>query len=416
MNALGVDLTNDAPAIKLLTSGVRGDSAPPNILSEDASPATPQQDADPAASTTDGQPTELPPPSDPPPTPAASEAPKTEPPASTPVRSEAAPSREESPPPSAPQLAIPPPPVRPDGGVINWWSNAFPHVVWLSVVSGFAGQVYGFGTLFGGTIGAWTVAVALGGTFEFMMVACSSRGLRAIGLGRSWTEFIPFLLIGTMAAALACAMNVTHFPGWLGIAAGTVSALGYAAHVFSHLYDELAHRAEFNAWLLEKAKIELEIERQVRAERRQYESYLDRQTRLQQEAAQPATAQSRSASPARSRAAAAQTTSTTSVDATKRASRPAKSSTSRANRPLPRPGQGDRPTAKKADAIRIGRATGIDTPAPLREALIAQGLQLPRSSTSIETWCAEIKKYTRPDTNGVDIAGVGLNGRGIDTN
>ncbi|MGM0724186.1 MAG: hypothetical protein ACQEXM_26975 [Actinomycetota bacterium] len=387
--------------VALLAAGPRSESEQGGVAHDDGSTTTPplalaRQPEAPAPDTeasTDASPAPAPPQPAPGPTSAAAptqQAP-TEP-AATPGTDD---NKESSAVPTPPALTIPDPPFRPDNGVVNWWAKAFPHVVWLSVVSGLAGQVYGFAEMFGSTPGAWIAAAVLGGTFEFMMVACSSRGLRAIGLGRAWTEVVPFLLIGTIAAALACLMNVTHFELWLGIAAGTVSGLGYAAHVFSHLYDELEHRALLIAWRIEKAKIEQEIERRTRREHREYEERLALMKRREQES--ELTTSPTSQYPRRRTPAAAGTTSTTSVDVTKSADRTRATSTNAPNRSPGSRRAAESPKATKADALRIGRQAGVDTPAPLKRALLEAGLKLPQSATTIETWCTEIKKYTRSE-------------------
>jgi hypothetical protein len=273
-------------------------------------------------------------------------------------------------PPKPPELVVPPKPERPDDGVVNWWAKVFPHIVWLSVLAGLTGQVFGFAEFFGGTWIAWIIAVVLGGTFEFMMVACSSRGLRAIGLGRTWKEFTPFLLLGTAAAGFAAYMNMNHFSGWLGLAAATVSMLGYSAHVFSHLYDELEHRKALGEWVSEKAEIESEIKARADAERAEYDRYrsqvAEQRTRNLASSAPPQQLADRPLA---------------SPPAAKAAAKPAeRKRTSRI---------GGR--VSKDEAIRIGVEQNAETPAKLRDALTSAGHKLPASTTTIENWCKVIK-------------------------
>lgn len=306
--------------------------------------------------------------------PVAPAAPSTPPPPPVPAPPPPPPPPDMLAPPKAPELVIPPKPHRPETGVVNWWAKAFPHIVWLSVIAGLAGQIFGFAEFFGGTAIAWTIAVVLGGTFEFMMVACSSRGLRAIGLNRSRKEVAPFLLLGTAAAGFAAYMNVNHFEGWLGLAAGVVSGLGYAAHVFSHLYEELEHRKEFKNWEREKIAVQREIKERAARERMRYETF------------QAELAEQRR-------------------EATRRAVKPPMAITSGTSTPppaLPRSSTANPTTSKKSgsktpgkatkdEAVRIGVEQKAATPARLRDALLAAGYALPSSSTTVENWCREIK-------------------------
>jgi hypothetical protein len=273
-------------------------------------------------------------------------------------------------PPKPPELVVPPKPDRPETGVVNWWAKVFPHIVWLSVLAGLTGQVFGFAEFFGGTAIAWVIAVVLGGTFEFMMVACSSRGLRAIGLGRTWREFTPFLFLGTGAASFAAYMNLNHFEGWLGMAAATVSMLGYSAHVFSHLYDELEHRKQLHEWEIDKAEIEAEIKTRAEAERAEYDAYRS------QVAEQ------------RTRGLAAGAPTPRPADPPRQHTSPAAKATAKAANAKPSRG-GGKPS--KDEAVRIGVERNAATPAKLRDALIAAGYKLPASSSTIENWCKVIK-------------------------
>lgn len=289
------------------------------------------------------------------------------------------PAMEVTAPPKPPELRIPPQPQRNTDGVVNWWARAFPHIVWLSVAAGLAGQVFGFAEFFGGGAVAWVVACLLGGTFEFMMVACSSRGLRAIGLARSRREVAPFLVLGTLAAGFAAFMNVQHFAGWLGMAAGAVSLLGYFAHVFSHLYDELDYRTVLTAWKREKAAVEAQLRSREDAERAEYDAYqaeLSRQRRrMLADVVSPKPVPEPVAEP---------------VKNTPAQVRPArKVSATKPTGPV---------RATKDDAIRMGVETGANTPAVLRGKLVRAGYTLPSSSTTIENWCREIKKQQQGGT------------------
>jgi hypothetical protein len=263
---------------------------------------------------------------------------------------------------------------------VNWWAEAFPHIVWLSVVAGLTGQIFGFAEFFGGTKIAWAIAAVLGGTFEFMMVACSSRGLRAIGLGRGRWECAPFLLLGTAAAGFAAYMNVNHFAGWLGLAAGTVSLLGYFAHVFAHLYEELEHREQLQTWEQEKEAIEAEIKTRAAADRAEYDDYrADLVAQRKDLARQRAEDQATAAEP-----------DPPAEDTTKSHRRaPAK--------PGGKPGEKRHPTRvlgmrdRREQALQLGVSQRASTPAKLRAEMQAAGLKLPSSDTTLENWCREIK-------------------------
>lgn len=279
------------------------------------------------------------------------------------------PERTWEPPPKPPELVVPPKPDRPQtGGVVNWWAKAFPHIVWLSVFAGLSGQVFGFAEFFGGTKLAWVIALALGGTFEFMMVACSSRGLRAIGLDRGWSEYLPFLILGTAAAGFAAYMNLNHFDGWLGLAAATVSMLGYTAHVTAHLFDELEHRTALKEWEDQKDEIEAEIKARADAERAEYDHYRS----------QLAKQRSRDL-----------TTPPEPTSAPKATTSPAAKATPKTTTGRPTSNAGGK--ISKADAIRIGIDQGAHTPAKLKAAIKADGYKLPASPSTIENWCKDIK-------------------------
>lgn len=282
-------------------------------------------------------------------------------------------------PPKPPELVVPLKPQRPESGVVNWWAKAFPHIVWLSVIAGLAGQIFGFAEFFGGGAVAWIIASVLGGTFEFMMVACSSRGLRAIGLGRSWREFTPFLLLGTAAAGFAAYMNVNHFAGWLGLAAGTVSLLGYAAHVFSHLYEELEHRKDLAEWEAEKAKVEAEIKARADADRAEYDAYRAEIAQHRRDVTRKlATASAPSPAPAQPAPA--------DTDSAKPASKTS-----------------GRPTAKKPGKPELDRATALDWvatsapdagPAAVRQHFTAKGFEVPTDRT-LRRWLNENEDATK---------------------
>lgn len=179
-----------------------------------------------------------------------------------------------------PELVIPPEPEVETSVMVNWWANAFPHLVWLSVVSGLVGQIYGWTETFGGGLVAIAVACVLGGTFEFIMVAASSRGLRDIGRGRPIWQALAFLTAGTSCMAMAFWMNLHHFTGALelaGMAAAASTAIGYTAHVAVHLFDELDNRAKRAAWQKECDRITAEIrarEEKTRAEHDAYQAEL----------------------------------------------------------------------------------------------------------------------------------------------
>lgn len=324
--------------------------------------------------------TPLPVPVTPPDRERAADPPPTDPAGPTSAESQPHPSPPPPPPPPAPpELVVPPRPPRPRG-LVDTLSSLFPHVLWLSVIAGLAGQIYGFAEFFGGGVFGWGIAAVLGGVFEFMMVTCSSRGLRAIGENRSWREFVPFLVIGTAAAGFAAYMNVNHFVGFLGLAACSITAIGYLAHVFSHLYDELERRKTLAAWELEKTRVENEIQARAAAERAEYEQYRRAQIQARAEAERAALTAHGTAPPPAAPTPSAPTSPSGSAAPPPAAKTPAKRSQKKS------PGR-----ATKAEAVRIGVDQKLATPAALRAGLTEAGYTLPASTSTVENWCRAIK-------------------------
>ncbi|MFS8532679.1 hypothetical protein [Sphaerobacter thermophilus] len=177
-----------------------------------------------------------------------------------------------------PELTEPPRPKLKTSRLLQRWANAFPHLIWLSVIAGLLGQVYGWTIefAFAGPYVAVAVAVTLGGTFEFIMVAASSRGLRDIGLNRPMWQCVAFLAVGTACAGLAFWMCLHHFNGSLmtvGQAAAAATAIGYLAHVKSHLFDELDNRRLVAEWERECERVRAEIQARHERARAEHDAY-----------------------------------------------------------------------------------------------------------------------------------------------
>ena len=177
-----------------------------------------------------------------------------------------------------PELTEPPRPKLKTSRLLQRWANAFPHLIWLSVIAGLLGQVYGWTIefAFAGPYVAVAVAVTLGGTFEFIMVAASSRGLRDIGLNRPMWQCVAFLAVGTACAGLAFWMCLHHFDGSLmtvGQAAAAATAIGYLAHVKSHLFDELDNRRLVAEWERECERVRAEIQARHERARAEHDAY-----------------------------------------------------------------------------------------------------------------------------------------------
>jgi hypothetical protein len=280
-----------------------------------------------------------------------------------------------------PELVVPERPVRAKS-MIDWCATAFPHLVWLSVVAGLLGQVYGWSKVFGGGPVGWVVAGVFGGVFEFIMVAASSKGLKDLGLGRSPAQVAAFLAVGTACAALAFGMNLTHFTGALkmaGIAAAAATALGYLAHVGVHWFEELDNRRALAVWKTKADKIEREIkarEERIRAEHEDFQTK-QRELRIRQlEAYTPMP----SSVPVETPAAEPQPTTTKPVTKT-----------------------GGRVTAKKPGKPELDRVTALDWvqrsapdagPAAVRQHFTAKGFEVPTDRT-LRRWLNENEDATK---------------------
>src|SRR5690606_24514674 len=108
------------------------------------------------------------------------------------------------------------------------------------------------------------------------MVAASSRGLRDIGLNRPMWQCVAFLAVGTACAGLAFWMCLHHFNGSLmtvGQAAAAATAIGYLAHVKSHLFDELDNRRLVAEWERECERVRAEIQARHERARAEHDAY-----------------------------------------------------------------------------------------------------------------------------------------------
>lgn len=180
-----------------------------------------------------------------------------------PVVADPQPERKPEPPAQeAPELVRPNKPEPDRDDALQRFATWFSKLVWLAVAAGLGGQVVGWADVFGGTIPGYIVAVVVGGVFEYVMVAASSRGMVDLGDGYSKWQVAVFLAIGTVCAAFAVAMILVHFTAGplpelgltehqaasTGVAAAGAAALGYCAHLASHFPVELANRRRLRAW------------------------------------------------------------------------------------------------------------------------------------------------------------------------
>jgi hypothetical protein len=193
---------------------------------------------------------------------------------------------------------------------------------------------------------------------------------------------LPFLIVGTAAAAFAAYMNKAHFPGWLGLAACGVSSIGYIGHIFSHLFDEIENRERLKAWLKAKEEIEAQIKALQAAEQARYARQVENEAAREEAEIARITAQTTAV--ARSRAAEA-----VPAPSASGADPEARSATS--NR---KPSGKGRGKIGKDDAVQLGLERGVDTPAPLKAAILEAGWELPKSTSTIENWCRLIKQST----------------------
>lgn len=276
-----------------------------------------------------------------------------------------------------PELVVPPEPVLNTSALVTWWAKAFPHLVWLSVIAGLVGQIYGWTETFGGGLIAVAVAVVLGGTFEFIMVAASSRGLRDIGRNRSPWQAAAFLVAGTACAGMAFWMNLHHFTGTLalaGVAAAAATAIGYLAHVAVHFFDELDNRRELAAWEKKRDRIAAEIAAREAKVRAEHDAY---QTELRKARAEELKARTRPAPANTPRAAAS------------RGAIPAQAPRSAATKPTARKNTGPK-KATLADARVVFKPGQVEMPKQIADALIAQGFKAPHPN-SVQNWSKQLR-------------------------
>lgn len=207
-----------------------------------------------------------------------------------------------------PELVVPPEPEPETSKITTRAASAFAHLVWLAVAAGLFGQIVGWSAMFGQNVASYLISATLGATFEFVMVAASSRGLVDIGRNRDSWQPVVFLAIGTACAAMAVWMILTHFNAPLpqfglsahdarsiGWAAAACAALGYVAHIVVHLPDELANRTAQKEWRAEAKRVQREIDERNRRrladrdefERRQMAAQLAAATPQQPTASQP---------------------------------------------------------------------------------------------------------------------------------
>lgn len=293
---------------------------------------------------------------------------------------------------SGPELVVPPEPELTTSAITTRAASAFAHLVWLAVAAGLFGQVVGWSAIFGHNAASYLISATLGATFEFVMVAASSRGLVDIGRNRPVWQPLVFLGIGTACAAMAVWMILTHFTGPLpqfnlsahdarsiGYAAAACAALGYLAHIVVHLPDELANRTAVQAWQEEAARVRAEIDERNRrrlAERDEFE-------RQQMAARLNAIAPAATAEPGEP----APEPSTSAKPEPK-----ARQADARALEPAqPRVATEDRPVATKEVAVPLGLQHQVTKPRELGELLEREGYALPASRASLSNWCKAIK-------------------------
>lgn len=242
----------------------------------------------------------------------------------------------------------------------------YPVIYWTSVLIGLVSQVIGWGTVFGGTLRAYVAAAIVGGICELTMVTTSDKGLNWAAQNRHPAEFLPFLLVATIAAHIAVYMVTTHWHGTLGVYLGIVSAAGFLGHMLDGGFKAKRHRVaiqEREKAAAEQAEAERQAAEQARAEKEAAEA-----ERARIEQANAKLAEANQATPSR-----------------------AKPEPKSAGKGKSKGKGSTKPTATKDVALAVGRRDGICTPAPLRDALDKAGYA-PASERAVKGWCAELRK------------------------
>lgn len=243
----------------------------------------------------------------------------------------------------------------------------YPIIYWTSVLIGLVSQVIGWGTVFGGGPQAYVAAAIVGGICELTMVTTSDKGLNWAAQNRTVGEFLPFLLVATVAAVVAVYMVTTHWHGTLGVYLGMVSAAGFLGHMLDGGFK--AKRARRVVQARESA-----AEAAAAAQRRAAEQARAEQDAAEAERARVAAADAALAAAQQRTAVPRQTAKSTSTGSG--SSKRSGSAKARANRQI---------------AIQVGKRDLARTPAALREALDRAGYA-PAGERAVKAWCAAIRE------------------------
>ncbi|TKG61563.1 hypothetical protein [Prauserella endophytica] len=246
----------------------------------------------------------------------------------------------------------------------------------MTVAAAAVGQVMFFASFFGGTVWGYLGAAAIAAFAEVTMVGAGDSALRhKVEGNRGWQML---LAVSGAIAAGATVMQIAHW--WsenvvMALTFGVASIAGWAVHIASGLIEANGYLRKRESWDAELAR------RQRKRESRDDVEYERR--RADEENARQAAHRARVTAEMNLPASAPPPLSTISPAAAK----PATKKSPRA-RAVPEPGE----QATKQVAIDLGVRLGANTPSRLKAALTEAGYVLPRSSTTVENWCRDIKQ------------------------
>lgn len=259
--------------------------------------------------------------------------------------------------PERPPLVAPAPPRDPDLGHVETTGNIASLAGYImSVAIGSFGQILFLGTWLAVVLpspGNWAAGVMGAAFAEITMVGGGNTSVTKRHKGGRWKLLF---VMACVACGAAVVMQLAHWwPKSPGVALlfGLASCIGFLVHMtikHSTLRDYEEAQARYER---ELAEYRAQQEQRYAEELAEYHTQVAEQQRERRQATAPPPA---STAPPRRKSS----------------------------------GKGSR--AGKPDAVRIGLALGITTPAPLRDALVDAGYTLPSSKSSLENWCKAIKE------------------------